>query len=298
MFFCQPIPGYLLPIPAVLVVGGAKAIDMNLNETAYERIERYLRGDLPEKEMKIVRQRIESDADFAARVEWVRDFLGLMQDEQSREVLQAFREVHQAKQRQRKLRRLKTAVAVLLTLLFAILLILWLTGGWKEPDQEVPIFEETLSPEASAESGNDTIAWQDLVEYESGLSTLGTEEDEALREAMRLLAEGRRQAALPYLETYLNSLPSEEDDFPLRLETGKIYLGEANDTERAAFHFNQVQQSDALAPYREEARYYLALTELASDDETSAIAVLRALVEEATEPIWRDKALQLLETLE
>lgn len=270
---------------------------MNLNETVYERIERYLRGNLPEKEMEEVRRQIKSDADFAARVDWVRDFLGLMQDEQSRKVLQSFREVHQASQQKQKMYRLRIGVVVLLALLFAILLILWLTGRGEEPDQVVPMFEERLSPEETG-SGNDTIAWQDLVEYESGLSTLGTEEDEALREAMRLLAEGRRQAALPYLDTYLNSLPPEEDDFPLRLETGKIYLGEANDTERAAFHFNQVQQSNALAPYREEARYYLALTELASDDKETATNLLRALAEEATEPVWRDKALQLLDTLE
>ncbi len=272
---------------------------MKFDETDSERIDAFLRGALPENEAEAVRRQMEGDPDFAARVEWMRDFLGLMQDERSRNVLEAFRNIHQERQRQEgRGRRLKIAAITLIALLLVFLLVLMLTGRGKETGREIPTTKDDLIPEEATGAVNEPIAWQDLIEYKSGLTTLGTEENESLREARRLLGEGRRRAALPYLETYLVSLPPGEDDFSLRLETGKIYLGETDNIEQAVFHFNQVLQSDALAPYREEARYYRALTELAQDDEAAAAAILRDLAGEATEPVWQEKALQALQALE
>lgn len=272
---------------------------MNLPETTYERIEAFLQGDLPAEEAEVVRRQMEGDPDFAVQVEWMRDFLGLMQDERSRDVLETFRKTHQERQRKEdRLYRLKITLAVVVAVLLAFLLFLFLTGRDGEPTQEIPVIEEKLSPEEEPDGSNEPIAWQELIEYKSGLSPLGAEENESLQEARRLLSEGRRRAALPYLEAYLSSLPPGEDDFSLRLETGKIYLGETDNTTQAAFHFNEVLQSDALLPYREEARYYLALTALARDDKAAAAAMLRSLAEEASEPVWQEKALQTLEALE
>jgi len=269
---------------------------MTLNNSDYERIEAFLQGALSEREAETMRRRIDSDPDFAASVDWVRDFLGLMKDKQSQQVLETFQRIHGA--RQQRLRRYKTGAAILLLLLISWLLI-WLFRN--PPQRERPTMEEDIAPterpEAS-DSADAPIAWQELVEYDSGVSPLGAEEEEALAEAYRLLGDGQPRAALPYLDSYLNNLPPEEEDFSLRLEAGKIYLKELSDADQAARYFNRVLQSDALPPYKEEARYHLALTELARGDKAAAGAILRPLAEEATEPAWREKATQLLEQLQ
>ncbi len=275
-----------------------KAISMNLHETAYERIEGFLQGTLSNAEAEEVRRQMESDPDFAAQVEWMRDFLGLMKDEKSRTVLQAFREAHRERQR-RQWRRMVAAAAILLALVLGLLLIWFLTRPGTPDGGEVP--ERPSSPSADSASSlsapSGPIAWDVLVEYESGLSSLGEAENEALQEALQLIANGQRREALPLLEAYLESLPPDEADIDMMLETGKIYLKETEEYDLAADFFNRVLQADPMPEFSSEARYYLALTAIARGDEAAAAATLRQLAEDGTS-LWQDKAQQLLQVME
>lgn len=309
---------------------------MKFDETAYERIDAFLRGALPESEAEAVRRQMAEDPDFAAEVEWMKHFLGMMRDERRRKVLDDFEAIHQSKRRDAVRRKRLWLAAALLVAILLILLALLLSG--REPNGSSRIERETtlpdllqdpdirVDPEATPDTARtpvapippdpgpapaspppatpparpDTaapIAWESFVEYQEGLSLLGEESSDSLDQALLLVSQGRRLEALPYFEAYLQSLPPEEDDLVMRLETGKIYLKDAKKYERAAFHFERVLQTDGLPVYRAEARYYLALSDIARGEIEAAVATLRQIAADGPDR-WKTQAAEVLQALE
>jgi hypothetical protein len=258
---------------------------MKLDDTTYELIENFLLGNLPPGEADKVRRRVEEDPAFAEEVAWMKDFLGMMKNQQGAKVLDVFREIHQKRKKTRKRRQL---VYVLAGAVAALLLIIWFFPLGLGPEAPEPVAE--ISPAG--------LPWEAFVEYEEGLQRLGIEEDSLLESALILIDNDRPAEALPLLETYLSNLPKGEDDLDMRLLAGKICLKEEHNYERAAFHFTRIAQNDDVLPtFKKEARFYLALTDLAGGEEAPAKATLRDLAAQEEEP-WKSEAARVLETLE
>lgn len=259
---------------------------MQFDESTYEQIENFLKGALSPEEMQSVRRRIENDPAFAAEVEWIRDFIGMMSDQKANKVLLSFQQIHRERKRtQKKRRQLLYFIAGLAATLLLVIGFFFLPIA---PTEEEPSAPLTTAP-------SDEASWKAFVEIEPGQQHLGSAEDSLLDRALILIDNERNLEAIPLLETYLASLPEGEFDFDRRILLGKIYLKDTEDYSKAAFHFNLIAQNeDALPRYRNEARFYLALTDLANGDQVAAEAALREIAGQNL-PVWSDRATEILE---
>lgn len=260
----------------------------------YDKIEHFLLGQLADEEVKEIQRRIDNDAEFAAAVEWMKQFLSTMQHSGEMNVLQTFDKVHRRPRRKPpwKSNFFIAAVAAILLLCIALLVSKW----WPDPEQDQVDQPETESAPIVAGPAVEE-GWENFVEYNRGLQTLGEEDDRQLDSALNLLSQGERKAALPLLEAYLAGLSS-GDDYEIRIETAKIYLLEMKDYAKAAANFEQVSESDANPQYRAEARYYMALTLLAQEEVGRARVLLNDIVNAEQFPYWQSKAQTLLDSIE
>jgi tetratricopeptide (TPR) repeat protein len=132
-------------------------------------------------------------------------------------------------------------------------------------------------------------AWEQLIASNDGLQTLGDEDHSNLSKALRLMDDGKRKEALPFLEAYLSKLSAGEEDYEMRIEAGKIYLKDLKDFDKATFHFQKVLNSEALPLFKDEASYYLALNEYASGNVANARKKFETLQKQGSTP-WNTKA--------
>lgn len=306
------------------------------DEKVYALIDDFLREKLTEEKAEQVRQRIRQDAAFAREVEWMKEFHLLMKNEQGARVLNTFREIHRVRQRRAQLIRWAAAAALLVLLVLAGLLWKktasrsTLPGGEPEkPAVDTPIVpsrplppdagsNDTEPPPASlpatpsptpppaspdgpvATTPSPAIPWEQLapfITYKEGIQTLGEEDDEALDRALRLMDAGKRVEALPFLEQYFSRLTPENEDWMLRLEAGKIYLEGVKNYAKAADQFRRVVQSDAISRFKTEARFYLAMTELARGNTALAERQLRELIQQDA-GLWQSRATEVLALIE
>lgn len=289
-----------------------------LNENEYALIDDFLAGRLSAAEAVTVEQRIASDAGFAEEVKWMKQLGALKHQKKAFEVLDMFDAVRRERRRRRRL-----LLVLLLVLAFIALMLMLIVAAdrreQKPLNQEIPTHTDTPglllekpqmdpppipeerpeskkapAPESSPIAENKVPDFNvgDFVTYKPGLQTLGDES--AAAEARLLLDQGERLKALPVLEQYLAGLSAEEEDFDLRLETGKIYLKELKEYQKAAFHFRKVAEGDVIARYRREASFYLAVTYLAEGKKAEAQPLLKSVAGSNTEP-WNTLSARLLQ---
>lgn len=290
------------------------------DESTYELIQNFLREKLPAEEAEKMQRRIDNDREFAREVEWMKEFHLLMTNRNGVQLLDTFKEIH--RKEQKKTQRIRWTIGIVAAFLLVILVFL-LIRFFSEPQQipeispqkepasietETPVQpdKDTLPapsvtptkppPEPIVETPPPSVPWEQYVTFREGLQTLGEEEDAVFDQAILLLDAGKRVEALPLLEKYLSSLPENEEDFEIRLEAGKIYLEGAKDYAKAAAHFQAVEQSDAILPFKLEASFYLALTYLAKGEVAQAEKQLRELSAQPSDP-WQAKADQILESI-
>ena len=277
-------------------------------------------------------RRIREDAGFAREVAWMREFHSAMKNKRESRILSTFREIHT--QKQKKVRRARQRmIAVTAASILLILVFFWYLNSdvgqlltdrkqdtpkaespekrvparpspssAEQPAAEIPQVKQsprTARPSPGPAAGNlrRDIPWEQFVEYDKGIQTLGDEGNEALAQALTLMSAGKRKEALPFLETYFSDLNPGDEDFELQMEAGKICLENLRDFTKAAYHFNIILESEAIPLYKSEAGFYLAITDLARHRAIDAENRLRGLSENAMEP-WKTKAAQVLELLE
>lgn len=263
----------------------------SLDEKTYEQIEQYLQDKLPPEDAAQLKNRIEQDADFRKEVNWMKTMLSLHNYKREFEVLDEFKKIHKENQippdekeetppkgpKVVNLRRWLIAASVLA-------LVGFFTYDWWAPK------------EADVPTPTIPVAGYDLIVLKKDMNTLGKEEEEARREALKLIDENKHIAALPFLEKYFAGLPDEEEDHKMRLETGKIYLKKLYNWDKAAVHF-QAAKNNGLGPHKIEADFYMAFINYEKGDKTGALELLNDISVNEEYPFWQKKAEKLLEVL-
>ncbi len=272
-------------------------------DDTYILIEDYLNNTLSSDETAKVEQRIKEDTSFREEVDWMRDFMETMKDKKKAEVLEAFNKVHtQATiQKETETKRLKQFIGalILLTLIFSILYYMGLIGSSRsninstptpsEANKVLPTSPVAINPPAVLPS-----TWQDFIVFKKGMQLLGGAGDKALEQGLILYDDNKMEEALPYLETYLAGLSPDDDDYKIRIEAGKIHLIYSKNYTKAKELFNLVIESDATSKYKLAAKFYLAISQLASGNKELAKKISQELILQNKEP-WKSKSSQLLE---
>lgn len=270
----------------------------SLDEKTYEQIERYLQDKLPPEEATQLKNRVEQDADFRKEVNWMKTMLSLHKYKREFEVLDEFKKIHKENQiapdekeeappkgpKVVNLRRWLVAASIMALIGFFIY-------DWPPKETDIP----TPSP-IPVNQPTIPIAGYDLIDLKKDMNTLGKEEEEARREALKLIDENKHIAALPFLEKYFAGLPDEEEDHKMRLEAGKIYLKKLYDWDKAATHF-QAAKNNGLGPHKIEADFYMVFVLHEKGDEKGALKLLNEIAANEEYPFWKKKAERLLEVI-
>jgi len=275
------------------------------NDDTYILIEDYLNNTLSFEETAKVEQRIKEDTPFREEVEWMRDFIETMKDKKKAEVLEAFNKVHtQATiQKETKTKRLKQLLSILFLLILALLGLYYfgLIGSSRSnvnPTPKPPIAEKETPPISPEKNLQATLpsTWQDFIVFDRGMQLLGDAGDKALEQGLILYDDNKMEEALPYLETYLASLTPDDDDYEIRIEAGKLHLIYSQNFTRSKELFNLVIESDAIYKYKLAAKFYLAISQLASGNKDLAKEISQEIILQNKEP-WKSKTSQLLELI-
>ena len=257
-----------MPVPP-----GNQIIEMRIEESTYELIARFLNGQSSDSETQMVQERLRTDAVFAEEVEWYRQFSEDMKDQRAINVLSQIEEIHQQKKTalQRKFRWTATAA------IFAVVLIIYLVKSASGVDAAAEP-GETIENSVSGFYADLLPDWQNYVVYAEGQQSLGETSEELLAKAVELMQEGNHKKARPLLTQYLETLPAGEEDFERRLELGKIWLLEEQNTDKASEQFQYILDQEPLPEFQEAASFHLAITQVLSGDVPVAKKLLTTLV--------------------
>lgn len=264
-----------MPVPT-----GNQSKAMNLEESTYELLERYLNKECSVDEVQSVQERIASDAVFAKEVEWFRQFRQDMKERTSFALLEELEKMKREDEDRVKRKKLRLVSILAFTLFILLCLSIWL---WPRKEATLPIAENPRSENFEEQLSE----WEQYLEYKRGLQTLGEEDDSNLKQAQQYIEAEQPKEALPFLSAYLDALPEEDDDYEMRLEYGKILLREMFDTDQAKQVFSGIITSPALPLFKEAASFYLGMSHLLSGQKDSSIIIWEEIIQRADHPFHK-----------
>ncbi len=237
------------------------------NQDIFERIERYMQGEMTEQEKSAFEAEIATNPDLQREMEKHKELVDALKDQ---EILDFRRKIQtiegKEKAQARSLRKRLMRFAAAIVLIIGLTAVIWYTFRADTKNLYENYF--TAYPVESQIRGSEV---------------------EGISNALDLYKDGEYEEAIPGLEQMLMKEP----------ENGllKIYLGnslmEFNEMRKAVGLFTEFNSEMA---YYEEARWYLALAYLKMDQKESSKSVLKEIIE--YDGIYKDKAESLLIELE
>lgn len=236
-------------------------------------IERYLNKECAADESKSIEERMANDKAFADEVDWFKQFRSDMKERTSFGVLAEIEKMKREDQVRVK-RKMQLLVGLLISA--AIVLVMFLY-----PSSSVELVEPIVEKSPREEFRKRLPQWEEYLPYETGLQSLGEEDDAKLREAQQLIEAEQHLEALPLLAEYLENLSKDDDDYEMRLEYGKILLREQLDVEAAKAQFSEILQSPALPFFKEAATFYLGISHFLLGQQDSTRIVWQQILNDA-----------------